>query len=222
MGAFKNAIKHGYPIEFDVHVSADNEIIVFHDDNLRRLTGTEGLVHQTDWTHIKKLRIGKSNESIPTLKQVLKVVDGRVPLLIEVKSRYTHKRIEPALSELLGTYKGQYAIQSFNPKTVRWFRKHRPSVSNGYISGSLADADLPAPVRFVLSNLLLVPFIRPDFVAYEFPDINRRFIKVWRVILPIPFATWVIRSKQEQATVPKGCNIIFESYAPKQTRVLLK
>ena len=216
LGAFKHAIKHGYPIELDVHILADNEIIVFHDDNFKRLTQRDARVHEATAQTVKHLKLAGSNQAIPTLQQVLTLVNGQVPLLIEIKSRYTHKRIEPALASALKTYKGAFAVGSFNPMTVRWFRKHQPNIAIGYISGPLSDSDAPWLGRAILSNLLLLPLLRPDFIAYDRRGIDRLSIRFWRTVLRTPFIVWTVRSKREQGSLPKKqYNFVFEKYMPK-------
>ena len=118
--AFKKAISKGYAIELDLHLSKDNKIIVFHDDTLDRLTDKKGKVESLPLEEIKKLKL-LNVASIPTLEEVLELVKGEVPLLIELKDSRGFT-LEKEVSKILENYKGEFAIQSFDPRTVLWFR----------------------------------------------------------------------------------------------------
>lgn len=129
--AFKRAIKHGYTIELDVRLLADGTIIVFHDDNLERLLHVDQKIEQTTYDELCYI----AKFQIPTLDEVLSVVDGNVPLIIEVKSQTRKFALEKLLVEKLDNYEGLFAIQSFSKRTLKWLAKNRPNYIIGYLIG---------------------------------------------------------------------------------------
>lgn len=131
--AFKRAIKNNYTIEFDIHLLKDNEIIVFHDDNLKRMTKLDKEVKNVTLKEIKKLKLLETKEKIPTLKEVLKLINGKVPIVIELKCDNKAGLLEKELVKLLDDYDGLFCVKSFNPLTVRWFKKNRPNYIRGLL-----------------------------------------------------------------------------------------
>ena len=122
--AFEQAIKYGYSIELDVHLLNDGKIVVFHDDNLKRMTGIDKKVKDCNYDEIKKLKLDNTDCEIPLFEDVLKLVDKKVPILIEIKNDRKTGETERELIKLLKNYKGEYAIQSFNPFSLIWFKKN--------------------------------------------------------------------------------------------------
>ena len=115
MLAFQRAIDNDYTIELDVHILKDGKVIVFHDDNLKRMTGEDKLIKDCDYEEIEKLRLLGTNQKIPLFEEVLSLVDGKVALLIELKYDVKVGRLEKELIKILKNYKGKYAVQSFSP-----------------------------------------------------------------------------------------------------------
>jgi len=213
--AFEKAIEANFPIEFDVQLTKDKQLIVFHDDDLLRLTGREGLVSNFTWAEIKDLSLFGTQQKIPLLSEVLEFVRGRVPLLIELKSLKQYGVMEPLVMELLGTYEGDFAIQSFNPKTVYWFKKNAPEVRRGYLSGPMDDEDLTPPTRFFLSNLGPLPVIQPDFIGYDKKGLNHKIIHLIKNYSHIPVIAWTIKAREEEEeALQLADNIIFEGFQP--------
>lgn len=215
LSAFEAAIKKGFPIEFDIQITKDEELIVFHDDDLLRLTGREGRVDQTEWEVLKDLKLFGTNQSIPHFREVLEFINGRVPLLIELKSLKHHGVMEPKVIELLDNYNGEFAIQSFNPKTVLWLKNNAPEVRRGYLSGILDDEELNPITRKFLSYLGPVPFIQPDFIGYDKRGLDSGTVKLLKRYSHIPVIAWTVREKSEEATILSlADNIIFEGFEP--------
>lgn len=126
-----------YIIELDIHILTDNSIVVFHDHNLKKLTGVNKVVETLSYPQLSKIKIDKKY-TIPTLKQVMHIVDGKVPLLIEVKDMNNNSKFEEELVKILDNYKGKFAIQSMNPYVIDWFYKNRKD----YIIGLIVFNDL--------------------------------------------------------------------------------
>ena len=126
IAAIQKAVEAGYGIEFDVQLSKDNVPVVFHDASLKRMCGVEGKVWEYTIEELQKLKLGKSNETIPTFAHVLEIVDGRVPLIIEYKMDRVNTKVCELGNALLQKYEGVYCIESFHPLAVLWYRTHRP------------------------------------------------------------------------------------------------
>ena len=135
--AFYKCVDKKYIIELDIHILTDNSIIVFHDHNLKKLTGVNKVVETLSYPQLSKIKIDKKY-TIPTLKQVMHIVDGKVPLLIEVKDMNNNSKFEEELVKILDNYKGKFAIQSMNPYVIDWFYKNRKD----YIIGLIVFNDL--------------------------------------------------------------------------------
>ena len=135
LDSFKQAIIHNYAIELDIHLLKDNTVIVYHDDNLKRLTGINKQIKDCTYDEIKQIK----SIHIPSLKEVLDLVQGKVPILIEYKFDTKVGHLEKETTKLLDNYKGDFAVQSFHPLTVLWFKLNRPN----YVRGQLVSNIFP-------------------------------------------------------------------------------
>ena len=172
MAAFRKAVEAGYGIELDVQLTGDGVPVIFHDFTLQRVCNAPGLVKDYTYAELRKFRLFDSGEKIPALKDFLRMVDGRVPLIVEYKSEDTDMSVCRRIAPLLKAYKGTYCIESFNPLVLFWYRKHHPEVMRGQLSdGFIHDkkyqtlTKLPTvfPLQFLLANFLS----KPDFIAYN-------------------------------------------------------
>lgn len=168
MLAFKNALSHGYGIELDLNMLKDESIIVFHDHLLKRMTGLDKDVSSVTYDDIKSLKLNNTNEHIPTFNELLEFVDGRVPLLIEIKPFGEIEKFCELVYHRLKTYQGQYAIFSFHPKVVKWFRQHAPEVIRGQIATKYHKNEPVNPfVGALLGRLFFNIYTKPDFISYN-------------------------------------------------------
>lgn len=215
LAAIRAAIDHGYPIEIDVRMTADGVPIVFHDRTLERLTGVEGAVAAVDWTEIADRTLFDSDERIPKLADALSAIDGQVPVLVELKSRGRTGPLERAVASQLDEYAGRFAIQSFNPLTVAWFRHHRPGWHRGQLSGSFETAeDVGRIQRAVQKRLLTNWYSRPDFIGYEH-DRLPYWPVTWRRKRGTPVLAWTVQRREDRRRVHDYAdNIIFEGFHP--------
>lgn len=211
--AFRKAVEAGYGIELDIQLTKDDIPVVFHDASLKRVCGVEGKIWDYTWEELQKLKLYQSEEKIPTLAQVLQVVDGKVPLIIEYKmDRVTVKVCELA-EQLLKNYKGAYCIESFHPFAVLWYRKHRPDVVRGQLSEDfLKEPEQVGKMVSILMTYLLVNVVgRPDFISYRHThakNLSRRICK-WMGALSV---AWTIQSKEEMEQVKEEFDLfIFDS-----------
>ncbi len=168
LAAFRAACEKGYGIELDVQLTADGELVVFHDGSLSRMTGKDASLHSLTYAELRELRLGESAERVPTLREVLSLVDGRVPLLVEIKADHAWRAVCESAAALLRDYRGAYMIESFHPLAVAWFRRHAPEVVRGQLSSRLTrDKRYRGIAYFLVENLLLNLVARPDFIAYD-------------------------------------------------------
>lgn len=165
--AFEQAISHGLAIENDIHLTADGQVVVFHDDTLKRMCGVNKRPEDMTLDEIKSYPLMGTEQRIPTLKECLDLIDGKVPLLIEFKS-VSLKTCTPlcrAANEILKDYKGKYFVQSFFPFVLRWYRKNRKDVCRGQLATSFGSE--PFYVR-ILGYMVLNFISRPHFVSYDY------------------------------------------------------
>lgn len=176
--AFKKAIDYGYAIELDIHVLKDGNVVVFHDDDLNRVCKKDWFLHETTYDQIKNLNLLNTNEHIPLLTDVLSLVDGKVPLLIELKPKGDYNRLCEAFLDIIKGYEGKFAIQSFNPKIINYFRKNAPDIVRGQLAEYFIDDETISKVtKFILKRMLLNHFTKPDFINYGLKDMPNRYLK---------------------------------------------
>ena len=221
MPAFRKAVEKGYGIELDVQLSSDGVPVIFHDLDLARACGVQGLVRERTYEELQTLRLFGSEEKIPTLKDFLEMVDGRVPLIVEFKSEDSDLTLCRVIAPMLRAYKGAYCIESFNPLVLLWYRIHQPKVMRGQLSDgfihipkyrALNKAPITIPVQFLIPNFLS----KPDFIAYNHMyegNISRR---ICRNLYKAKAAAWTIKSQSELEEAKKSFDVfIFDSFIPK-------
>ena len=222
MPAFLAAVEKGYGIELDVRLTKDEQAVVFHDATLLRMCGVAKKVSECTYEELRSYALIGSNERIPLFDEVLKAVDGKVPLIVEIKASEGHVRIAEKAAEELDGYKGRYCIESFNPLVVRWFKKHRPQIIRGQLSSNyFKDRMGKTPIdRFVMTNLLLNFFSRPDFIAYNHKHAEQLSYRLCRQLYKVVGAAWTIRSEAElKEAWEKFEIIIFDGFVPERRRL---
>lgn len=217
LAAFENAAQNGFAIELDVQLTKDNVLVVFHDDTLERMTNLVGVVEQMTYEQIKEATLLDTNCKIPTFAEVLDLVDGRTEILVEIKPYNNTGSIEQAVATMLDDYKGKFAIESFNPKIVRWFKKNRPSYQCGLLASECKGIPIPAYQRFAIKNLLLWRWCGCKFVAYDVNSVAK-IKKVKRLRNHMPVVCWTLTTQaQYEQTKQHYDNIIFDSFVPVDT-----
>ena len=216
MAAFRNAIEKGYTIELDVQFTKDKELIVFHDDDLSRLTNDNRKVKDVNYQELKNLKLENTDEKIPTLKEVVEMVDNQVPLIIEIKDGEDIIGLSEKTYNIMKNYKGRYAIQSFNPFILEWFKNNASEVIRGQLSGTFReDAEsLKFYEKFVLKNLLLNFKSKPNFIAYELDGVNNLSVKLLKG-RNYPIISWTIENEEDMKKAYESTdNIIFDNILP--------
>jgi glycerophosphoryl diester phosphodiesterase len=204
--AFDAAIAAGHGIELDVQLTADSEAVVFHDDDLERLTERTGLVSSLTAAELCRILLKGGTDPISTLPEILARVGGRAPLLIEVKSPGRRvAALSRAVLRALRHYQGPVAVMSFNPQIGRWFAIHAPEVLRG-----LVVTEAGKPRRGRLTRSLALWRSSPDFLAYDIRDLPSRFAARQRA-KGLPVLTWTCRSEEHRATAALHADqIIYE------------
>jgi glycerophosphoryl diester phosphodiesterase len=219
MKAFENSLHECYPIELDVQLLENERVCVFHDLNALRMTGIDRLISECDTLQLKRMRLLGSDQHIPLLCDVLSLVDGRVPLLIELKSTGRPGALEEAVWKVLSAYRGEYALQSFNPRTLLWFRRNAPSVVRGQLSGDFRDEKMPIHKKLILKHMLLNRVTLPEFIGYDVRLMPSLLLSYQRN-RGVPVLGWTVCSREEYVRVKPHCdNIIFELFRPEHAEL---
>ena len=134
LSAFRAAVEHGYGIELDLQMTADGRIVVFHDEDLMRMCASPLKIEQASYAQLAQYNLGQTHEKIPLFSQVLREVDGRVPLIVEIKSTEQVETVCLKVYDLLRRYPGDYCIESMNPLIVSWFYKNAPQIMRGQLA----------------------------------------------------------------------------------------
>ena len=219
MPAFEAAIGRGFAIECDVQVTAEGDAVVFHDDRLDRLTGESGPVAARSVRELAAMAVRGAGDTIPSLARMLAEIDGRTPLVIEVKSRFDgDMRLADAVAGALGAYHGPAALMSFDPAVMRHLASHRTGRPLGIVATRMTRSHwphVPAGRRMLASLLLHGPALRADFIAYD----QARLPAVAPLLLcglgRKALLSWTVRDAATARRVLRHADqIIFEGFDP--------
>lgn len=217
LSAFENALKNNYAIELDVQFTKDKEVVVFHDENLKRMTNDTRNIEDVNYDELKNLRLDNTNEIIPTLEEVLELVDSKVAILIEIKDCKDYIELSEKTYEILKGYEGNYAIQSFNPFILEWYKNNASEVVRGQLSGTFTEGSesLNSFEKFVLKNMLLNFKSKPNYIGYELEGIPKSKLESLRK-KGVPIIVWTVKNKEDMEKAYKySDNITFENFLPK-------
>lgn len=193
MAAFEAAAEKGLAVELDVRLTKDGKLVVFHDSSLMRMCGVEGEVGEFTAEQLGAFTLGESYERIPLFKDVLKSIDGRVPLLIEIKN-CDFGNIEPRVKRLLKGYKGSFAVQSFDPRTVLWFRLFAPDMCRGQL---ISTKRFGSVFQYMARTISALPIVwkhitKPDFIAADIRTLSPGMVEEIRSA-GIALLVWTVR-----------------------------
>lgn len=217
MAAFRRAVNAGFGIELDVQMTADGKLIVFHDMNMKRMMGIDGRVTEYTYEELLKFPLARSGERIPLFSDVLEMVNGQVPLVIEIKVGLRYKATTVAAAQMLQSYRGIYCMECFNPLALAWYRKHMPSILRGQLSEDYSQEErwIPMVPRFILTNMLLNCLARPDFISYNHKDKRKQSFRICRKLFKGKTAAWTIKSQRELEAARDMFDVfIFDSFLP--------
>ncbi len=169
LAAFRRAIDCGYGVELDVQLSRDGKVVVFHDDTLDRVCHVSGRVEDHAYSELRRMPLQNTEERIPLFTDVLFEIDGRGPIICELKSGKRNRELCQKTYDMICRYHGDICIESFDPFIVAWFRFHAPELLRGQLAMPMEhyDKSLNKALSFSLSNCLTNCLARPHFVAYR-------------------------------------------------------
>lgn len=198
MKAFRAAVARGYGIELDLHLTKDGRLAVFHDDTLKRMCRRTETVEELDSQELASCRLLDTDQTIPMFEDVLKLVRGRVPLLIELKIPTSSLQICHEALRQMRNYQGPFLIQSFNTMGIRWFKLHAPDILRGQLSSNLtAKKTLESWfLKFMVKHLLANFLGRPDFISYQLSDLPAMSVWVLKHIFHTPVAVWTLKTPE--------------------------
>ena len=213
LAAFAAAKDAGFGIELDVQLSRDGQIVVFHDDELERVCGLNERVDKLTFEELSALRLENTNERIPLLSEVLSLVDGAVPLIVELKTGPENDRLCAAVHKMLAEYKGDFCVESFDPRIVRWFKENAPEILRGQLSAP------PKVMENGLGGLIIAwgfsHFLgRPQFIAYQAAalPLGVHFARLFAFCV-----VWTLTPTHKiKRFLDKNDAAIFEHYTPPQ------
>jgi glycerophosphoryl diester phosphodiesterase len=225
LSAAQAAIEHGFSVECDVQLTADEEAVVFHDFLLERLTNSPGEVVSTGVAALTALTMKDTEDRIPTLGAFLEAIGGRAPLIIEIKSRFDGDwRLAERVAAVIAEYEGPIAIKSFDPQIIAYLRDNSDRLgTNRYPLGMVAQAryedaewrSRPQTLRENLTAFLHYPQTRPDFLSWRVDDLPHAIPFLLRTQRDTPVITWTVRREDQRARAEQWADqIIFEGFAP--------
>jgi len=216
--AFAIAAERGYAIELDVQLLLDKEVAVFHDERLKRMCRKDVLLSAVSSTDLHRYPLLDTPERIPLLREVLMLVNGRVPLFIEIKRQPKVSHANMIILNTLLAYKGPYAIMSFDPFILAWFAKNAPLIPRGQLSSDFKDIPMPGYAKFLLKRFAFNFLSRPDFIGYIEDDIPNKTVQRQRK-KGKPVIAWTVSTVQKRERLTGHIdNYIFEHFEP-ETRI---
>lgn len=200
LAAFEKACVEGYGIELDVQLSSDGEVMVFHDYTLVRMTGVEKKLCELTAEALGAICLGDTEEKIPTLREVLALVDGRVPILVELKGESGNVSLCPKVAKILSEYRGPYCIESFNPLLIRAMRKELPDVFYGLLYTNVCREKKKYTLLNRLLSVMAFNFLaKPNFIAYNELYRDAFCVRLTTKFYRAPRFVWTVRSEENLA-----------------------
>ena len=208
--AFKKAIRYGYNIELDVHLTKDKKIVVFHDHNLKRMCGVNKVIEDCTYDELLKYNLLNTNCKIPLLTEVLSIINKKCVLLIETKVYRFNGELEKELSLILDNYDGLFAIQSFSPFSIYWFKKHRKNYVRGLLSSDFKTWSSVSKIKKLLARTLILDVIlKTNFISFDIRALPNKYVSSKRKSKTI--LGWTVRNEKDYKHAMKYCdNVIAE------------
>lgn len=221
LAAFRRAVEHGFGAELDVHLLADGGLAVFHDSQLKRMTGREGVVEDLSAAELGERRLGGTEETIPQFCEVLELFEpSRLPLLVELK---TYKNNFAALCAAavaeLDRHHVPYVMESFDPRCLLWLRRNRPDIVRGQLAQNFLrpgeESGMGEAADRILTDMAFNRMTRPDFVSFRYEDRDARSLRRVKRLKSAEVFYWTIRSREDMdAAEAEGAQVIFEGFVP--------
>ena len=216
--AFRKAVDAGYGIELDVQLTKDGQVVVVHDFDLKRICGVEGDVDSFTYEELQQFPVYDSEQRIPLFTDVLKLVDGKVPLIVELKYKNGQSRICEKTQEILNQYHGVYCVESFHPQVLVWYKQNYPAVCRGQLSMNFQREDGERSASYYIARHLLTNFLtKPDFIAYDCRAMHAMSKNICRCLFGCPSVAWTVKCQaQLDACRDYYDYFIFEGFRPNE------
>ena len=218
LSSFQAAIDAGYGIELDVQLSSDKVPMVFHDADLMRICGREGKIWDYTCQELQEMKLFGTEETIPTLEEALALINGQVPILVEYKMDKVDTDVCAYSHELLKDYDGPYAVQSFHPFALFWYRQNAKDIPRGilaknFIRDNAEKGEEPSSIAPLTTNLMLKVIGYPDVIAYDYQDADYFALKLCR-LMGAPTSTWTLKDPAHYEQVKGQFDLYtFEGFA---------
>lgn len=215
LAAFRKALEYGYGAELDVHLMKDGRLAVVHDSNLLRVTGQDVCIEDLTAEDLPNYKLMGTKETIPLFEDVLKLFEGKTPLVVEIKvERENWAELTAAAVAALDKFNVTYCIESFDPRAIMWLRQNRPEIIRGQLSANLMGQKGRNPVLlFAVTHLFTNILACPDFIAYNHEERNIPSLWICRKIYHVQEVSWTVRDMDTMAKLEKMGNlIIFENF----------
>src|SRR5690625_1202149 len=209
--AFKKAISNGYAIELDIRITKDLKWVCFHDKNLFRMTNEDININKIIYNELKNIKLTNSNESIPLLSDVLNLVNGIVPLLIEIKP-VNIKHLN-SLMDILNNYEGKYALFSFSPLVVNYLKRKHPNVIRGQISSFFDDEKYPKFIKWFYKSMIFNKINKPDFISYNINNLPNKYVDKFKKNKNVITLGYTAKNKEQyKFDISYLDNVVFEGF----------
>ena len=215
MAAFRAALERGFGVELDLQLTADGQVVVFHDANLERMCGVDAKLEYLTYSELQTYRLAGTGERIPLFSDVLALMGGKVPLLVEIKTCRRRTELCAAALKLMRSYPGELCMESFDPRIVAWFRRNAPDIIRGQLAMQFRRSERSGsgvgPVEsFALAHVITNFLARPHFIAHRLE--KKTFaVRLAERMGAMSFA-WTSRTPGPESS--HDC-VIFEGYLPK-------
>ena len=214
LGAFQRAKEHGFAVELDIQMTKDDVIVVFHDNDLKRMCGVDKMVKELTYAEILELNLLDTNAKVPTFQEVLDVLDSQVLVVVEFKSVSGKNTIlVDKTIEMLNNYPGKFVVQSFDPTIVRQLMQKAPEFRRGLLVGDMKETEYPAALRYVLSHMMVNSMCKPEFIDTDLnwcPRLMEKWHKKGKLLICYTARTL----EQYEFALNKYDNVIFEQFDP--------
>ncbi len=217
--AFRKAVENGYGIELDVQLTTDDQLVVFHDASLKRMTGIDKNLTDCSFEELQRYRLLDTDETIPLFLEVLNTLKKDTPLIIEIKPEGRYIETVQKAVEMMRDYDGLYNMESFNPEVVRYLRMNEPQIIRGQLSCNYfrdKNSKLNPLIKFVMVYLLTNFYNRPDYIAYDCKSCDNLSFRINSLLFKAECVAWTVQSQEEYEKIKHlyKC-FIFDSFIPK-------
>ena len=204
--AFEIALNRNYNIELDVHLTRDKKIVVFHDHSLKRMCRINKRIEDCDYSELKKYKLLNTEYFIPLLIDVLKIINGKVNVLIETKIKKYNGILEYELSKILDKYNGIFLLQSFNYLSINWFKKHKSNYIVGVLASAFKGKKINPIYKIISKTLIFDKVLKADFISYDIRNLPNKYVLRKRKEKPI--LGWTVKKDIELKSFTKYCDCL--------------